>query len=243
MAGHSKWSNIKHRKAAQDAKKGKIFTKIATEITVAAKLGGGDPDANPRLRTALMKARSVNMPKDNVERAIKKGVGDNGGNEYTEKTYEGYGPGGVAFVIETLTDNVNRTVSDIRWAFSKYGGNLGTDGSVAWQFDKKGLIIYERSKIDDTEKLFEQAIENGADDVKEEEDSYQITCEPGDFMPLKEALDGLGLEADYAEVTQIPQNTTRLEGNQAESVTKMIDVLEDLDDVQNVYHNGELPDN
>lgn len=239
MAGHSKWANIKHRKASQDAKRGKIFTKIAVELTVAAKLGGDDPDSNPRLRQAMVKARSASMPKDNIDRAIKKGLGGQDGQDYTEKTYEGYGPSGVAFVVECLTDNINRTVSEVRHCFTKFGGNLGTDGSVNWMFHKKGLIIFEKSKIVDQEKLFELAIENGAEDVKDEGDIFEITCEVSNFLPLKEALDSLGVEADVAEVTRIPENHTLVDADKFESIIKMVDKLEDNDDVQNVYQNAQ----
>lgn len=240
MAGHSKWKNIQHRKGAQDAKRGKMFTKIAKEITVAAKMGGDDPNSNPRLRLAITKARASSMPKDNIERAIKKGVGANDGSDYVEKTYEGYGPGGVAVMVECLTDNINRTVSDVRHAFTKFGGNLGTDGSVNWMFHNKGIIIFEKSKIGNYDQLFELAIENGADDVIDEDDTYQITCPPDAFDRLKNAVDKLGVEADVAEITKIPENETAVEGQKSESLTKMIDLLEDNDDVQNVYHNASV---
>jgi YebC/PmpR family DNA-binding regulatory protein len=240
MAGHSKWSNIKHRKGAQDAKRGKIFTKIAKEITVAAKLGGEDPDANPRLRAAVAKAKANSMPKDNIERAIKKGVGGLEGEDYQEKTYEGYGPGGVAVMVECLTDNINRTVADIRHAFTRYGGNLGTDGSVNWMFHKKGTIVYQKEKVTDYEAMFETAIEAGAEDVKEEDEVYEILCPPEAYEDLKSALDQLDLEADVADVMQVPENYTEVDGQKAESLQKMIDLLEDNDDVQNVYHNGQF---
>ena len=242
MAGHSKWANIRHRKAAQDAKRGKMFTKVATEITVAAKLGGGDPDANPRLRQAMVKARSLSMPKDNIDRAIKKGTGENDGAEYSEKIYEGYGNGGVAVIVECLTDNINRTVSEVRHAFSRHGGNLGTDGSVAWQFQQKGVIVYDKTKVADYEKLMELAIENGAEDVKEDGDVYEIHSSVEEFLSLKDALDTLGVEPEAAELSRLPENTMAVEGKQAESVQKLIDALEDNDDVQNVFHNAELPD-
>lgn len=241
MAGHSKWKNIQHRKGAQDAKRGKIFTKIAIEITVAARMGGGNPDDNPRLRAALAKARAANMPKDNYVRAIKKGTGELEGANYLEKTYEGYGPGGVAVFIECLTDNVNRTVSEVRFAFSKYGGNLGTDGSVAWMFHRKGMLVYEKSQIPDFDTLFETALENGAEDVKEDEGQYEVTCKPEDFMALKSALDSLCSEPIFCEVTQIPENLTAIDADKTESLEKMINALEDNDDVQNVYHNADLP--
>ncbi|MFW7377801.1 MAG: YebC/PmpR family DNA-binding transcriptional regulator [Oligoflexus sp.] len=240
MAGHSKWKNIQHRKGAQDAKRGKIFTKIAKEITVSTRLGGDDPNGNPRLRAAILKAKAASMPKDNIERAIKKGMGAQDGADYVEKTYEGYGPSGVAVMVECLTDNINRTVADVRHAFNRYGGNLGTDGSVSWMFHKKGTIVYQKDKVTDYDKFFEVAIEAGADDVKDDDDIYEIISAPENFEALKEALDQLGLEADVAEVMQIPENYTAVEGDKAESLTKMIEALEDHDDVQNVYHNAEL---
>lgn len=242
MAGHSKWKNIQHRKGAQDARRGKIFTKIAKEITVAAKLGGGDPETNARLRMILLKARAANMPKDNIDRAVKKGTGEGGSDDYVEKTYEGYGPGGVAILVECLTDNINRTVGEVRHAFTRAGGNLGTDGSVAYMFKKKGVLVFEKTQIKEQDKLFELAIENGAEDVKEEDDHIEITCEPGDFSSLKDALDVLGAEPAVAELSMIPDTTNPVEEGKAESLQKLIDNLEDNDDVQNVYHNAELPD-
>lgn len=243
MAGHSKWANIKHRKGAQDAKRGKLFTKLAKEITVAAKIGGEDLDSNPRLRLAVTKARSQSMPKDNIERAIKKGVGGDVGDDYVEKTYEGYGPAGVAIVVECLTDNINRTVSEVRYAFTRSGGNLGTDGSVGWMFHSKGQLVYEKEKVADFEKLFETALENGAEEVDDSDDGvYEIICEPAAFQSLKDQLDSLGVEPEVAEVTRIPENYTALDGDKALSLNKLIDMLEDCDDVQNVYHNGQFPD-
>lgn len=241
MAGHSKWKNIQHRKGAQDAKRGKIFTKIATELTVAAKIGGDDPDGNPRLRMALNKARAANMPKDNIERAIKKGVGGLDGVNYTEKTYEGYGPAGVAFIVDCLTDNINRTVGEVRYAFNKYGGNLGTDGSVSWMFHKKGLIVYDKNDVKDQDKLFEMAIENGAEDVKDEDGAVEVSCPPDAFNALKEALDELPFTPSVAEISMVPENYSAVEDEQVESLQKMIDLLEDNDDVQNVYHNAQMP--
>lgn len=240
MAGHSKWKNIQHRKGAQDAKRGKIFTKIGVEITVAVKQSGPDPDANPRLRLALTKARAANMPKDNIQRAIKKGSGDSDGVNYVEKTYEGYGPNGVAVYVECLTDNVNRTVSEVRHAFSRSGGNLGTDGSVAWIFHSKGLIIYEKDGID-FDQLFELALENGAEDVVEEEDRIEITCEVENYSPLKEALEAIKKEPVFSELTRIPENETAVDEAKVPSLEKLINILEDNDDVQNVYHNGIIP--
>jgi YebC/PmpR family DNA-binding regulatory protein len=242
MAGHSKWANIKHRKAGQDAVRGKLFTKLGREITVAAKIGGDDMDANARLRTAVTKAKSQSMPKDNIERAIKKGVGGDIGDNWSEKVYEGYGPGGVAVVVECLTDNVNRTVSEIRHAFTRAGGNMGTEGSVSYMFHKNGQIVYNKSDVSDFDALFELALENGADEVDDEDaEVYAITCEADAFLSLKEKLDTLNIEAIMAEITRVPENHTPLEGKKAESLNKMLDILDDCDDVQNVYHNGEFP--
>ena len=242
MAGHSKWKNIQHRKGAQDAKRGKIFTKIGIEITVATKMGGADPDANPRLRLALNKARASNVPKDVINRALKKGSGDMDGVSYTEKTYEGYGPSGVAVFVECLTDNINRTVSDVRHAFSRNGGNLGTDGSVAWMFNRKGMIVYQNEDIKDFDKLMELAIEHGAEDVKESDDQYEIVCEPEDFDALKTALDAIDAEPEFCEITRIAENSSKVEPDKVATLEKLIGILEDNDDVQNVYHNGEWDD-
>lgn len=242
MAGHSKWANIKHRKGAQDAKRGKLFTKIAKEITVAAKLGGDDQDGNPRLRAAIVKARGVSMPKDNIERAIKRGIGGQDGADYSEKTYEGYGPAGVAVLVECLTDNVNRTVSEVRNAFTRSGGNLGTDGSVSWMFHKKGTIVYGKENIPNYDQLFEVALESGADDVRDEGNVYEIECAPEAFEDLKNALDQLNIEPDVAEVGLVPENYTELDEDKAGKLMKLIDTLEDNDDVQNVYHNGQFPE-
>jgi YebC/PmpR family DNA-binding regulatory protein len=242
MAGHSKWKNIQHRKGAQDAKRGKIFTKLAKEITVAARLGGGDLESNARLRTAVVKARSNSMPRDNIERAIKKGTGELEAEQYVEKVYEGYGPGGVAVMVECLTDNINRTVADVRHAFTKFAGNLGTEGSVAYMFHKKGTIVYQRGKIKDFDRLFEVALEAGAEDVKEDENAVEIICSPDAFNELKETLDKMGLEADVAEIMRVPENYTAVDSEKAQSMQKLIDWLEDNDDVQNVYHNAEMPE-
>ncbi len=238
MAGHSKWANIKHRKGAQDAKRGKIFTKIIKELTVAARIGGGDPEANPRLRTAIDKAKQANMPKDNVDRAIKKGTGDLDGVNYEEGIFEGYGPGGVALIVEFLTDNRTRTVADVRHIFSKYGGNLGVSGSVAFLFDRKGLISF--STENDFEQLFEAALEAGAEDVKDEGDTYEVFTEPGGFIEVRDAMAEAGLQWETAEISMIPQNQVQLEGKQAETMLKLMDALEDNDDVQNVYANFDI---
>jgi YebC/PmpR family DNA-binding regulatory protein len=238
MSGHNKWSTIKHKKGATDAKRGKVFTKIIKEISVAAKLGGGDPVANPRLRTAIDKAKAENMPKDNIERAIKKGAGGMEGVTYEEIIYEGYGPGGAAVLVEVLTDNRNRSVSDIRSIFTKCNGNMGEAGCVAWMFSKKGLILYDKSA--DFEQLFEAAIEAGAEDVAEQDEQFEVTTEPGDFTEVREALEAKGLRHASAEITMIPQTLVVLEGKQAESMLKLMDRLEDNDDVQNVYSNFDI---
>lgn len=238
MAGHSKWANIKHRKGAQDAKRGKIFTKLIKEITVAAKLGGGDLDTNPRLRTAVDKAKAGNMPKDTIERAIKKGSGDLDGVNYEEGSFEGYGPGGAAVIVEFMTDNRTRTVADVRFIFNKHNGSLGVNGSVAFLFDRKGLIIFDQEQDFDT--LFEIALEAGAEDVKDEGGGYEIITEPGAFIEVRDALAAQGLQWQSAEITMIPQTTVQLEGKQAEQMLKMMDKLEDNDDVQNVYSNFDI---
>jgi len=240
MAGHSKWANIKHRKGAQDAKRGKIFTKLIKEITVAAKIGGGDLESNARLRLAVDKAKQANMPKDNIERGIKKGTGDLDGVTYEEGVFEGYGPGGVAVIVEFMTDNRTRTVADVRHAFNKYGGSLGVSGSVAFMFDRKGQIIFTDDNDFDT--IFEAALEAGAEDVKEEDGMIEVVTDPADFETVKNSLEEQGLKYQSAEVTMIPQNLTPIEGKQAESLMKMIDVLEDNDDVQNVHANFDISD-
>ena len=240
MAGHSKWANIKHRKGAQDAKRGKAFTKIIKEITVATRIGGGDPDGNPRLRAALDKARQANMPRDNIDRAIKKGLGDLDGVNYEEGIFEGYGPGGVAVIVEFMTDNRTRTVADVRHTFTKYGGNLGVSGSVAFLFERKGLISFPTSV--DFEKLFEAALEAGAEDVKDEGDVYEVITDPADFMEVRDTLGAAGLQFETAEVTMLPQTQVQLAGKQAETMLKLMDKLEDNDDVQNVFANFDIAD-
>ncbi len=241
MSGHSKWSTIKHKKGAADAKRGKVFTKLIKEITVAARMGGGDPDANPRLRHALNAARAQNMPKDTSERAIKKGTGDLEGVNYEEIIYEGYGPGGVAVLVECLTDNRNRTIAEVRHAFGKAGGNVGTDGCVSWMFDKKGLITVSKEHSDE-DTLMEVALEAGAEDIKEETDSFDIITEPGDFDAVKEAVDEAQIKCEFAEITMIPQNLTKIEGQEAEQMIKFMEVLDDSDDVQKFYCNADIPD-
>lgn len=242
MAGHSKWANIKHKKAAQDAKRGKIFTKLIREITVAARMGGPEPADNPRLRAAVDKALGNNMTKDTIERAIKRGAGDDEGGNMEELTYEGYAAHGVAVLVETMTDNVNRTVSEVRHGFNKFGGNLGTDGSVAYLFTKRGEIVFEPGV--DEEKLLEVALEAGAEDVEEHGDgSRTVTTKPDrSFGDVVDALKEAGLEPAQAEVTMSPSTWVPLDREQAESVARLVDHLEDLDDVQNVYTNAEYPE-
>lgn len=240
MAGHSKWDNIKHRKAAQDAKRGKLFTKFIRELTVAAREGGSDPDSNPRLRAAIDKSLSNNMTRDTVERAIKRGAGELDGQVLETIIYEGYGPGGTAVLVETMTDNKNRTVSGVRNAFSKSGGNLGTDGSVAYLFDKKGIISYQNA---DEDTVMDAALEAGADDVVAHEDnSIHVFTTPEDFGAVKDALDAAGLEAVNAEVTMLPSTKAELDASTAPKFLRLIDNLEDHDDVQEVYHNADISD-
>ncbi len=241
MSGHSKWSSIKHKKGATDAKRGKIFSKLNKEITVAARTGGGDPSGNPRLRTAIQAAKSENMPKDNIERAIKKGTGELEGVNYEESTYEGYGPGGAAVLIESVTDNKNRAVADIRHILTKCGGNLGENGCVSWMFDSKGYIDVEKKAIDEG-KLMETAIEAGAEDVREDNNSFEIITEPDDFEAVKTAIDNASIPYVVAEITMLPQTTLELKGKQAEQMIKLMETLEDCDDVQKVYTNADIPD-
>ncbi|MBF0377615.1 MAG: YebC/PmpR family DNA-binding transcriptional regulator [Desulfamplus sp.] len=241
MSGHSKWSTIKHKKGAADAKRGKIFTKLIKEITVAARMGGGDPEANPRLRRAIIEAKSQNMPKDNLERAIKKGTGELEGVDYEEITYEGYGPGGVAVLVECLTDNRNRTIADVRYIFSKSGGNIGTDGCVSWMFDKKGLISIDKANANE-ETLMEIALEAGAEDVKDEDDCFEVITDPADFDAVKSAIDAAKIKYQVAEITMIPQSQTRVEGKDAEQMIKFMEALDDCDDIQKFYSNAEIPD-
>jgi YebC/PmpR family DNA-binding regulatory protein len=241
MSGHSKWSTIKHKKAAQDAKRGAMFTKVIKELTVAARLSGGDPDMNPRLRTAMLKAKAVNMPQDTMQRAIMKGTGELPGVSYEEITYEGYGPGGVAMIVTALTDNRNRTVAEIRKIFSKNGGNLGESGCVAWMFQKKGLIVVDKDKIDEDE-LLGIALDAGAEDVRPGDAMYEVITSVEDFEPVKQEITTKGIEPSSAEISLMPQTTVRLEGNQARQLLKLMDELEEHDDVQNVYANFDIPD-
>ena len=241
MSGHSKWSTIKHKKGAADKKRAKIFTKLIKEITVAARMGGGDPAANPRLRHALSEANSQNMPKDTAERAVKKGTGDLEGVNYEEIIYEGYGPGGVAVLVECLTDNRNRTIAEVRSIFGKAGGNVGTDGCVAWMFDKKGLISVSKEHADE-ETLMDLALDAGAEDIIEETDSFDIITEPGDYDAVKDAIDAAEIKYELAEITMIPQNMTKLDGTEAEQMINFMEALDDSDDVQKFYSNADIPD-
>ncbi|MCG1055334.1 YebC/PmpR family DNA-binding transcriptional regulator [Mycetohabitans sp. B5] len=241
MAGHSKWANIKHKKAAADAKRGKVWTRLIKEITVAARLGGGDAGSNPRLRLAIDKATDANMPKDNVNRAIQRGVGGVDGANYEEIRYEGYGIGGAAIIVDTMTDNRTRTVAEVRHAFSKHGGNLGTDGSVAFLFDHVGQFLFAPGTPED--KLMEAALEAGADDVTTNDDgSIEVVCPPNDFAQVKAALEAAGFKAELAEVTMKPQTEVEFTGDDAVKMQKLLDALENLDDVQDVYTNAVIAD-
>ncbi len=241
MSGHSKWSTIKHKKSKEDARRGKIFTKLIREITVAARMGGGDPNGNPRLRAAIQAAKAENMPKENIERAIKKGTGELPGVAYEEATFEGYGPGGVAVLVEILSDNRKRTVADIRHIFAKHAGNLGEAGCVSWMFEKKGLVAFEKDKVDE-EKLMDVALEAGALDVRETEKEYEVLTAPSDFEKVKKKLEEAQLVPAYAEISMIPQTTVRLTGKEAQQMLKLMESLEDSDDVQHVYANFDIAD-
>jgi YebC/PmpR family DNA-binding regulatory protein len=239
MSGHSKWASIKHKKAAADAKRGKIFTKIIRELSVAARMSGGDPDANPRLRKAVSDAKSVNMPADNIKRAIMKGTGELEGVTYDEITYEGYGPGGVAILLEVLTDNRNRTVSELRHIFSRNGGNIGESGCVAWMFNRKGYLVVEQSKASE-DKLLDIILEAGAEDLKEDGSNYEIFTPPEKYEDVVEALEGADIEIAASNMGQIPQNYIKLEGKQAQQLLRLMEELEDHDDVQNVWANFDI---
>ena len=241
MSGHSKWSTIKHKKGITDARRGKIFSKLIKEITVAARMGGGDPSSNPRLRTAIQTAKSENMPKNNIERAIKKGTGELEGVNYEESIYEGYGPGGAAVLIESLTDNKNRAVADIRHILSKAGGNLGANGCVVWMFDKKGYIVVENDAVDE-DTLMEAAIDAGAEDVREDNSNYEIITALEDFEAVKEAVDKKAIPYIVAEITMLPQSTVNLQGKEAAQMLKLMETLDDCDDVQKVYTNADIPE-
>ncbi len=241
MAGHSKWANIKHRKAAQDKKRGKVWTKLIREVTVAAREGGGDANANPRLRLAMDKAFAANMPRDTVDRAIKRGAGGGEGENYEEIRYEGYGPGGTAVMVDCMTDNRNRTAAEVRHAFSKHGGNLGTDGSVAYLFTKQGVISFQPGADEDA--VMEAALEAGAEDVVTNDDgSVDVVTTPEDFAAIRDALNGAGLDTEVSEVTYNASTQAALDRDAAEKLLKLVDALEDLDDVQEVYHNADISD-
>lgn len=241
MSGHSKWASIKHKKGALDAKRGKIFTKLIREITVSSKLGGGDSSGNARLRAAVQAAKAENMPKENIERAIKKGTGELAGTTYEEVSYEGYGPGGVALMLNCLTDNKNRTVADIKYIFDRHGGNLGEPGCVSWIFEKKGLFLFDKDKVDE-EKLIEIALEAGAEDVRPSDEEFEVVTIPSEFEKIKKAFSESGLAFTFAEVSMIPQNTVRLEGKKAEQMLNLMESLEDNDDISHVYANFDIPD-
>lgn len=236
MSGHSKWATIKHKKGATDAKRGKIFTRLIKEITIAAKSGGGDPDGNPRLRTAILAAKAENMPADNIKRAIQRGTGELEGLSYEEITYEGYGPGGVAVIIDVLTDNKNRAVSEVRHAFSKNGGNLGAEGAVGWMFSKKGVISIAKN-VAGEDKLMEIVLESGAEDLNDVGEHWEILSAPEDFEAVVDALKAAKIPTVTAEVTKIASTYTKLEGTQASAMIRLLETIEDLDDTQNVYSN------
>ncbi len=243
MAGHSKWAQIKHKKAHADAKKGRLFTKIVKEISVAARLGGGDPEGNPRLRLAIEKAKEVNMPSENIKRAIMKGTGELPGVSYEEYSYEGYGPGGVAVLIEVLTDNKNRTVSELRHLMSKHGGSLGEAGCVAWMFEKKGYILVEKGNVDE-DTLMSVALDAGAEDMKNDpkEDNYEVITRPEDLNSIKESIESAGIPVSLAEITMLPKSYVTLDEKNSEQMMRLIEALEDHDDVQNVYANFDIPE-
>lgn len=241
MSGHSKWSSIKHRKAAVDAKRGKLFSKLIKEITVAARAGGADTEINPRLRSAVLAAKSKNVPNDTIEKAILRGTGELDGVDYEEILYEGYGPGGVAIMIEVLTDNKNRAIADVRHILSKHGGNMGARGCVSWLFDKCGLIIVEKGSINEDE-LFMIALDSGADDLTSQDEHLEIIASPENFDAAREAVEESGATILDAEMTMVPQNTVKLEGKEAERMLRLMEALEDSDDVQKVYANFDIPD-
>ena len=241
MSGHSKWATIKHKKGALDAKRGKIFTRLIKEITIAAKQGGGDPDGNPRLRGAIAAAKAENMPADNIKRAIQRGTGELEGVSYEEITYEGYGPGGVAVIVDVLTDNKNRAVSEIRHAFSKNGGNLGESNSVSWMFSKKGVIVVAKDAASE-DKLTEIVLDSGGDDISDEGENWEILCDPKEFENVTNGLKAAKITPEHAEVTMISSTYTKLEGAPANQMIRLLETLEDLDDAQNVYSNFDMAD-
>ena len=239
MSGHSKWSTIKHKKAREDAKRGKAFTKVIREISVSARLGGGDAGVNPRLRTAILAAKAVNMPSDNIKRAILKGTGELPGTQYEEITFEGYGPGGVAVLVETMTDNKNRTLPEIRHIFGTHGGNLGENGCVAWIFNKKGFIVINRSAVSE-DALMEAALNAGAEDIVEEGDNFEVYTSPEDFAEVMKSLENAAMPVESSEISMIPQTEVKLEGKKARQALRLMDALEDHDDVQNVWANFDI---
>ena len=241
MSGHSKWASIKHKKGALDAKRGKAFTKLIREITVAARNGGGNMDGNPRLRLAIQRAKDANMPADNIDRAVKKGTGELEGVNYEEITYEGYGPGGVAVIVEALTDNKNRTTGEVRNIFSKRGGNMAGQGSVSWIFEKKGYLVVNKDQITE-DKLMSIVLEAGAEDMKTEETTYAVTTQPSDFEAVKKSMEDNKVRIESAEITNVPKNTIRIAGDDAKKVLSLVNEIEDNDDVQNVYANFDIPD-
>lgn len=241
MSGHNKWSTIKHKKGAADARRGRVFTRLIKEITVAARMGGGDPNANPRLRTAIAAAKTENMPKDNIERAVKKGTGELEGTTYEESSYEGYGPGGAAVLVESLTDNKNRAVAEIRHIFNRHGGNLGENGCVAWMFSKKGYISVSPEAITE-ERLMELAIEAGAEDVRQEDGVFEVITGPEDFESVKNALIENKVPLEEAEITMLPNTTINLSGREAEQMVRLMDALEGADDVQKIHTNADIDD-
>jgi YebC/PmpR family DNA-binding regulatory protein len=239
MSGHSKWHSIKHKKGAADAKRGKIFTRLIKELTVAARAGGGDPDMNPRLRTIIADAKQNNMPAENIKRAIRRGTGEEPGVSYEEAQYEGYGPGGAAVIIDVLTDNKNRTVGELRHLLEKHGGNLAATNAVAWMFTKKGYIVVEKTKADE-EKLMSAVLDAGADDLQDDDDNWEVLSPPDAFPAVHEAVKGLGVEPATAQVSMIPQNYVKLEGKPAQQMVKLMESLEDHDDVQHVWSNFDI---
>lgn len=243
MSGHSKWAGIKHKKAVVDAKRGKVFSKISKELTVAAKIGGSNPDMNPRLRLAIDKAKEVNMPSDNIKRALQKGTGELPGASYEETVYEGYGPGGVAIMLEVMTDNKNRTVGEIRHILTKHNGNMGETGCVSWMFDKKGYILVNKTAGDE-DTIMSIALDAGAEDFKNdpEEENYEIITSPEDFNSVRDFMEQKNIKLNLSEITMVPQNYVKLEGKDAEKMLKLMELLEDHDDVQNVYANFDIPD-
>jgi YebC/PmpR family DNA-binding regulatory protein len=239
MSGHSKWASIKHKKGALDAKRGKIFTRLIKELTVAARAAGGDPDMNPRLRTVIADAKAANMPSENIKRAIRRGTGEEPGVSYEEAQYEGYGPGGAAVIIDVLTDNKNRTVGELRHLLEKHGGNLAAANAVAWMFAKKGYIVIEKAKADE-EKLMSAVLDAGADDLQDDNDNWEVLSAPEAFTAVNDAVKSLGIEPTSAQVSMIPQNYVKLEGKVAQQMLKLMEALDDYDDVQHVWSNFDI---